>query len=103
MNDPRIWPAARDVAVVHRATSEFEAIAIHDLLEAAGLQVMVRSRVVPGYDVPTMTGDQAGIVAEVLVVPQHEAEARALVADYLAALREPAWPSEDEGPPGAPL
>jgi len=103
MSDPRPWRTARDVAVVHRATSEFEAIAIHDLLEAAGLHVMVRSRLVPGYDVPTLTGDQAGVVAEVLVAPQDEAEARALIADYLAALREPGSVPGDEGAPGEPL
>lgn len=81
-----IWPAPGDVVVVHGAASEFEAIAIRDLLEAAGVRAMIRSRLVPGYGVPTMAGDQAGVVAEILVPPDREDDARALVADYLAAL-----------------
>ncbi|MDQ7839777.1 MAG: DUF2007 domain-containing protein [bacterium] len=87
-----MWPAPGDVVVVHGAATEFEAIAIRDLLEAAGVHTMIRSRVVPGYGVPTMAGDQAGIVAEILVPPEHEGEARALIADYLAALEQDAPP-----------
>ncbi|MDR7545265.1 MAG: DUF2007 domain-containing protein [Armatimonadota bacterium] len=88
-----LLPAPRDVAVVHRATSDFEAISIRDLLEASGLRVMVRSRRVPGYEVPTLAGDQAGIVAEILVAPEDEDRARALIADYLTALqKEPPAP-----------
>lgn len=74
--------------VVHSAASEFEAIAIRDLLEAVGVHAMIRSRVVPGYGVPTMAGDQAGIVAEIIVRPEQKDDARALIADYLAALEE---------------
>lgn len=81
-----VWPKPGDVVVVHGASSEFEAIAIRDLLEAAGVHAIIRSRVVPGYGVPAMAGDQAGIVAEIIVLPEQEEEARALVTDYLAAL-----------------
>jgi hypothetical protein len=88
-----LLPAPKDVAVVHRATNDFEAISIRDLLEASGLRVMVRSRRVPGYEVPILTGDQAGIVAEILVASEDEARARALIADYLASLpQEPPAP-----------
>ncbi len=90
-----IWPAPRDVVVVHGATSEFEAIAIRDLLASAGLHAMLRSRLVPGYGVATIAGDQAGIVAEILVPPGESDEARALIADYLAAL---AGGTEDDPP-----
>jgi hypothetical protein len=68
--------------------SEFEAMTIRDLVEAAGLPVMLRSRLIPGYEVREMWGDKAGVVAEILVPPEHEAEARALIADYLASLDE---------------
>ncbi|MDI6771983.1 MAG: hypothetical protein QME77_05280 [bacterium] len=87
-----IWPAPGDVVVVHGAASEFEAIAIRDLLEAAGVHAMIRSRVVPGYGVPTMAGDQAGIVAEIIVRPEEKNEACALIAGYLASLEEDAPP-----------
>lgn len=75
-----------DVVVVYRATSDFATIAVRDVLEANGLRPMVRSRRVPGYDVPTLTGDQAGIVAEILVRPAEEAAARALISDFLGGL-----------------
>jgi hypothetical protein len=77
-----------DVVVVYRATSDFAAIAVRDTLEANGLRPMVRSRRVPGYHVPTLTGDQAGIVAEILVRPDEAAVARALISDFLGGLRE---------------
>lgn len=84
---------------MHLAASEFEAIAIRDLLEAAGVHAMVRSRVVPGYGVPTMAGDQAGVVAEILVPPEQRDEACALIADYLAALGSGTDTGEEEDSP----
>lgn len=83
-----MWAVPRDMAVVHQATSEFEAISVRDMLQAAGVRAFIRSRRVPGYDVPTLTGGQGGIVAEVFVAPEREAEARALVAEYLTGLAE---------------
>ena len=94
-----LLPPPNDVVAVHEAASEFEAIAIRDLLEAAGVQTMVRSRLVPGYQVPMMLGDQAGIVADILVRPEQEAEARALITDYLASLSAPNPDADGEGPP----
>jgi hypothetical protein len=81
-----LLPLPDDVVAVHAAATEFEAIAIRDLLEAAGVRAMVRSRRVPGYEVRTMLGDQAGIAADILVLPEQEAEARVLIEEYLASL-----------------
>ncbi len=81
-----LLPAPDDVVAVHEATSEFEAIAIRDLLEGAGIHTMVRSRVMPGYEVREMWGDKAGVVADILVRPGDEAAARALIAEFLASL-----------------
>lgn len=81
-----LLPLPDDVVAVHAAATEFEAIAIRDLLEAAGVRAMVRSRRVPGYEVRTMMGDQAGVAADILVLPEQEAEARALIEEYLASL-----------------
>lgn len=82
-----LLPEPRDIVAVHQATTEFEAMTIRDLLENAGVRVMVRSRLVPGYAVPTMVGDQAGIWADILVLPEQEAEARRVIADYLASFQ----------------
>jgi hypothetical protein len=91
-----------DVAVVHRASTEFEAISVREMLEAAGLRAVIRSRLVPGYNVPTLAGGQGGIVADILVPAEQEAQARALVADYLAALAVGGEPADadraDAGP-----
>lgn len=89
-----LLPEPGDVVAVHEATTEFEAMTIRDLLERAGIRTMVRSRHVPGYDVATMVGDQAGIWADILVLPEQEAEARRLIAEYLASLAAPILESE---------
>jgi len=89
-----LLPEPADLRTVHRAGTEFEAMTIRDLLEAAGIKVMVRSRQVPGYAVTTMAGDQAGIWGDILVLPGHEAAARQAIAEYLASLR--AGVAEDE-------
>ena len=86
---PLFQPPA-DVVVVYRATSDFAAIAVRDALEANGLRPMVRSRRVPGYQVPTLTKDQAGIVAEILVRPDEAAAARAVISDFLGGLQDAA-------------
>jgi hypothetical protein len=72
------------------------------MLEAAGLRAVVRSRLVPGYNVPTLEGGQGGIVADILVPPEQEAQARALVAEYLAALEEGREPPDAVPPDAAP-
>ncbi len=99
-----LWRPPRDLVSVHGAAGEFEAVAVRDALRAAGLRAMVRSRRIPGYEVPTMRGDQAGIWAEVLVRAEDEDEARRVVAEYLASLRpaddsDVLWsPSDDARP-----
>ncbi len=85
-----LLPPPRDVVVVHRASSEFEAHTIAGVLQDAGLRVMVRSRLVAGYDLPSIPG----VWGEVLVPPEEEAEARRLIAEYLSALEAEA----DESP-----
>lgn len=81
-----LLPEPADVAKVFEAATEFEAMTIRDLLESAGVRAMIRSRQVPGYAVTTMVGDQAGIWADILVLPEQEAEARRVIAEYLASL-----------------
>jgi len=83
----------QDVVTVHEATSEFEAIAIRDALQAAGIPVLTRSRLMPGYEVPIIMGGVAGVYADIMVLPQHEEEARRVIAEYLDALRAP--PAEE--------
>lgn len=90
-----LLPEPRDIVAVHQATTEFEAMTIRDLLERAGIRTMIRSRQVPGYAVATMVGDQAGIWADILVLPEQEADARRLIADYLASL----WADAGEDDP----
>lgn len=92
-----MWAGPGDVAVAHQATTEFEAISVRDMLEAAGVHAFIRSRLVPGYNVPTLEGGQGGIVADILVPPDQEAQARSLVADYLAGLAEGGEPPDPEG------
>ncbi len=82
-----LMPEPSDVVAVWQATTEFEAITIRDLLEASGIRTMVRSRHIPGYDVATLVRDQAGIWADILVLPEREDDARRVIADYLASLQ----------------
>ena len=92
-----LLPTPEDVVAVHEATSEFEAIALRDLLEAAGIRTMIRSRFLPASEIPEMWGDKAGVVADILVRPEDEARARALIAEFLASLETEA-PESGEAP-----
>jgi len=80
-------PRPQDVVAVHEATSEFEAIAIRDTLEAAGIPVLTRSRLMPGYEVPIIVGGEAGVYADIMVLSRHDERARRVIAEYLEALR----------------
>ena len=82
-----LLPRPHDVVAVHEATSEFEAIAIRDALEAAGIPVLTRSRLMPGYEVPIIVGGEAGVYADIMVLSQHHERARQVIAEYLEALR----------------
>jgi hypothetical protein len=93
-----LLPHPRDIVVVHEATSEFEAIAIRDILEGAGIRAMIRSRLLPAYEIllPGMLEPGAGVYADILVLTQHEEEARRVIAEYLNALRT--QPAEESSP-----
>lgn len=82
-----LFPPPQDLVVVHEATSEFEVIAVRDALEAAGIAVMVRSRLLPGYEVPIMVRGEAGVYADMMVLRRDEDRASRVIAEYLAALR----------------
>jgi len=89
-----LLPRPRDIVAVREATSEFEAIAIRDLLTAEGMPVMIRSRVIQSaYEVLGILGPEAGVYADIMVLSQHEEEARRVIAEYLDALR--AQPAEE--------
>ena len=85
-----LLPPPQDVVSVHKAATELEARIIHDLLEDAGIHAMVRSRLVPGYDIPV----PPGVWGEVLVRPDDKVEATRLIEEYLDAIR-----SGSEEPP----
>ncbi len=68
---------------VHTAAREVEALMLQGLLEDAGIPVVLRSHVVPGYAtrIPPGWGD-------LLVPDDHVAEAKTLIAEYLASVKE---------------
>jgi hypothetical protein len=70
------------VIAVHQASSEIEARAVCDALTSAGIAAMVRSRVVPGYEIAA----PPGAWGDVLVRPEDEAEAQRIISEYLASL-----------------
>lgn len=84
-----LLPPPSDLVPVHRASTEFEARTIYELLGAAGIPAMVRSRLVAGYQVAV----PPGLWGEVLVAPADAPAARVVIEDYLRAL---APPSEEE-------
>jgi hypothetical protein len=84
-------PKPTDVVVAHEAASEFEAMTIRDLLAAAGIDAMIRTRFVPGYPGIVVT-DKIGVWADILVLPEDERAARGLISEYLASL--PVSPEE---------
>jgi hypothetical protein len=86
-----LLPRPRDVISVHQASSEIEARAVCDVLISAGFPAMVRSRVVPGYEIAT----PPGAWGDVLVRPEDEAEAQRVIDEYLASLE-----TGSEGPAG---
>jgi hypothetical protein len=85
-----LLPRPRDVISVHQASTEVEAQALREALSAAGIPVMVRSRVMPGYEIAM----PPGVWGDVLVRPEDEAEARRVIGEYLASLD-----AGGEGPP----
>lgn len=76
--------------VVHTAGSEVEAVMIQGILESAGIPVALRPQQIPGYG--EVLESATGVWGDLLVPDEEEAEARELIADYLAALRDEARP-----------
>lgn len=75
--------------VVHTAGSEVEAVMIQGILESAGIPVVLRPQtMVPGYDEALESA--TGVWGKLLVPDDAEAEARELIAEYLASLRDEA-------------
>jgi hypothetical protein len=85
-------PPPRDLVSIRQASTQFEARTLCDLLEAAGIPVMVRSRLVPGYELPV----PPGVWGDVLVKPEDAPAARVVIEDYLRSL---ASPPEEIAPP----
>jgi putative signal transducing protein len=73
---------------VYTATTEVEAVMLRSVLEEAGIHVMLRSNVIPGYERP-LGGAWGG---ELLVPDERAAEAGEMIAAYLAQVGEEARP-----------
>lgn len=68
---------------VHTAATEVEAVMLKGLLEDAGIPVVLRSHLIPGYTarIPPGWGD-------LLVPDDRAADAKACIAEYLTSLQE---------------
>jgi len=73
---------------VYTATTEVEAVTLQSVLEEAGIHVMLRSNVIPGYERP-VGGAWGG---ELLVPDERAAEAKEMIAAYLAQVKEETRP-----------
>jgi putative intracellular protease/amidase len=73
---------------VYTATTEVEAVVLCSVLEEAGIHVMLRSNVIPGYERP-VGGTWDG---ELLVPDERAAEAKEMIAAYLTQVREETRP-----------
>lgn len=83
----RRWlPPPGDYAGVHQTASESEALLVRQILEEAGIPVVVRSRQVPGYG--EVIRGASGVWGDILVPKAYETEAQQYVAEYLRALKE---------------
>jgi hypothetical protein len=99
-------PPVRDPetpVVVHRVPDAAAGALLCGMLESQGLHAVLRSTTLPGYGgVRRDWGTSAW--GEILVASRVAAEARALIADYLAALESGGWVKdedvEDAGPRG---
>src|SRR5579883_1976477 len=70
---------------VHTAGDEAEALMLQSLLQQVGIPVMLRSRQIPGY--AEVVERATGVWGDLLVPDEREAEARTLLAEYLASSR----------------
>jgi len=78
------------VKIVRTAGSEVEAVMIQGLLESAGIRVALRPQQIPGYG--EVLESATGVWGDLLVADEQEAEARELIAEYLASLKDEARP-----------
>ncbi|HLW61304.1 MAG TPA: DUF2007 domain-containing protein [bacterium] len=69
---------------VHTATTEVEAVMLQGMLEDAGIPVLLRSNLIPGYNRP-VGGAWDG---DLFVPDDRAAEAADLVAGYLKSVKE---------------
>lgn len=78
--------------VAHTAGTEVEAVLLKGILEEAGIPVMVRRRRIVAYELASPALDWSVAWGDLLVPDNREAEARDLVAGYLASLKEDSLP-----------
>ncbi len=79
-------PLPEDVARVHEAASETEALLVQQILEDAGIPAIIRSRQIPGY--AEVIRRASGVWGDILVPAKQEVDARRYIDEYLAALHE---------------
>lgn len=96
-------PASGSPEVVHRVPDAAAGALLCGVLEHHGLHAILRSTMLPGYG--TVRRDWTTSAWGEIMVPRGEAaEARALIADYLAALERMGQVRdedvESDGPPG---
>jgi hypothetical protein len=94
----RIDPDSIDPVVVHRVPDAVAGALLCGVLEHEGIRSVLRAATLPGL--PAVRRDWATSAwGEILVAPTDVAEARAVLADYLAALERggplPGEPVED--------
>ncbi len=88
-------PLPHDYARVFQAHTEAEAVLVRQILEDAGIPVIVRSRQVPGYG--DVIQDATGIWGDVLVPLLYESPARRYIDEYLRQMKEAASVSRFSG------
>lgn len=86
MRVPDWLPHPEDYARVHRASSEPDALLVRQILEDAGIPVIVRSRQVPGYG--EVIRKAIGVWGDVLVPKAYEEDARRYIDQYLRTMKE---------------
>ncbi|MCG2676642.1 DUF2007 domain-containing protein [bacterium] len=74
------------LVVVYKAADEFSAITIKETLESQGISAMIRSTQIPWYD--NIMQRATGVWGEILVAKEKEEEAKRVIEEYLADLKE---------------
>ena len=92
--EPPAAPGGEPV-VVHRVPDAVAGALLCGVLEHQGVRCVLRAATVPGYG-GVLRDWATSAWGEILVSPSDAAEARAIMADYLAALERGGIPAEDE-------